>query len=681
MDDAGVKIWVQPSPKANVAGIFELGDPKVIQGGLLGGTAVVIPRGGSHFTYVCPDSETAKWTGDITVFGSILHMHKMGAQMYTEVTPPSGGATGATKRNHVQYFDFDHQDPTLISSYVIKKGSTLTTRCYYDNTLPASQPLVFGLGSEQEMCTDFIYYYPADPSVVGCAPATMPTAATIDFASDAGSRVFGVAPGTSSASTCTGRGVSVYTPPTSTNACPQSDTLAITTTTGACKCASASTTNECAVQSYCWLDNTCSTTAKSTGGTGASACTLSDAAAIAAACQCASTSTTNECAVGKYCWLSKTCSTAAKPSPTACTASDTAAITTACKCASESTTNECAAQFFCWSTSARRTCSAIPKPPPPVVGTPNAIVTAKVFLKGFTCTASACPFKEAGNTHRVAFVDNLQTRASTAASCSKSDIIVTIVAVASGTSARRRRLASAGIEVEFSVEAPGISTADLSSDLNSYLSDTSAAGFAAQLPADSSGNAITSEVVDAPAAQSKSGPPAGDSAADDLGLTLGLVFGIGGAALVLVAVVVGVIVVVVVVAGKKKQTPLAGDDGAVVTGAVITKGDFEPELEMAPLTTPVDADADKAAYVEPAAPATMSANPISAVNIEERRLADDGEHYTKAEFAEHYGGDDEWDAATPKAETRVADDGESYTKAEFIEHYGGTTEWDDAYVI
>ena len=59
---------------------------------------------------------------------------------------------------------------------------------------------------------------------------------------------------------------------------------------------------------------------------------------------------------------------------------------------------------------------------------------------------------------------------------------------------------------------------------------------------------------------------------------------------------------------------------------------------------------------------------------DERRLAEDGNHYTHAEFFEHYGGTMEWEAADPNLR-RIAADGNAYTRAQFIEHYGKAAEW------
>jgi hypothetical protein len=51
---------------------------------------------------------------DITVFGSILHMHANGDMMYTEVTTAAGDVV--TRPNAVEYFDFAFQDPTMVLS-------------------------------------------------------------------------------------------------------------------------------------------------------------------------------------------------------------------------------------------------------------------------------------------------------------------------------------------------------------------------------------------------------------------------------------------------------------------------------------------------------------------------------------------------------------------------------------
>lgn len=149
-------VWLTSVPRAHAAGVLQLGDPSLQL------TGQKLPTGGSHYTYTCSAAQTNAWAVDeITVFSSILHMHKNGAQMYTEVTDPAGSVVKRT--NSVEYFDFEHQDPTLLETFTIAKGSTLTTRCYFDNIV--GPDLSFGLGSDQEMCIDFVYYYPVTPGL------------------------------------------------------------------------------------------------------------------------------------------------------------------------------------------------------------------------------------------------------------------------------------------------------------------------------------------------------------------------------------------------------------------------------------------------------------------------------------------------------------------------------------
>ena len=137
--------------------------------------------------------------------------------MYTEVKNASGVVT---RPNAVEYFDFDHQDPTLVQPYVIHPGDSLTTRCYFHN--PTTHDMYFGPGSEEEMCIDFIYYYPIHESIgVNGGHCTMPSESINNYADfggrfdgrvitsqdDDGMRVFGTSVGLADDPSCTGGGI------------------------------------------------------------------------------------------------------------------------------------------------------------------------------------------------------------------------------------------------------------------------------------------------------------------------------------------------------------------------------------------------------------------------------------------------------------------------------------------
>jgi hypothetical protein len=227
-DNSGARVWLSSAALVHEAGTLQIGDGTVNLEKSL--TDQVIPKGRSYYTFTCPAAETSKWPTDITVFASILHMHQQGDQMYTEVTD---GASNVVKRpNAVEYFDFDWQDPTLVQPYVVKKGDTLTTRCYYNNKVGTdANPLKFGLGSEQEMCIDFLYYYPYSASIKqhctfghgGHYGGSWDGKTAITDDADPGMRVFGTKVGLADDPTCKGGAVfeiPATTTPTSSSPSP-----------------------------------------------------------------------------------------------------------------------------------------------------------------------------------------------------------------------------------------------------------------------------------------------------------------------------------------------------------------------------------------------------------------------------------------------------------------------------
>merc|ERR1719197_1087942 len=154
-DNSGVRMWLDSGARLHEAGTIQLGDPGVK---MTKEANLEIPPGKSYWEFKCPSTITQHWH-EITVFGQILHMHENGDQMYLEIKDSSGVVR---RPNAVEYFDFGWQDPTLNQPFQIKPGDELTTRCYYNNK--NSGNVKFGLGSDEEMCIDFIFYYPYNSS-------------------------------------------------------------------------------------------------------------------------------------------------------------------------------------------------------------------------------------------------------------------------------------------------------------------------------------------------------------------------------------------------------------------------------------------------------------------------------------------------------------------------------------
>ncbi|RUP43016.1 copper type II ascorbate-dependent monooxygenase [Jimgerdemannia flammicorona] len=123
--------------------------------------------------YTCPGECTALWPWDITAFASSLHMHKYGRQMWSSITSLATDpdvVTTTTDLDRTDFYEFEFQHVSHIHK-VIKRGDRLNVHCVYDtsqNLFPHMRPndtkVSFGLASEDEMCIDYIYYYPRFPN-------------------------------------------------------------------------------------------------------------------------------------------------------------------------------------------------------------------------------------------------------------------------------------------------------------------------------------------------------------------------------------------------------------------------------------------------------------------------------------------------------------------------------------
>ena len=84
-------------------------------------------------------------------------MHQSGARMKT-VHYRDDKVVGGSE---IEHYDFDYQDVTYRNE-VAKAGDSFTTTCWYDHTARGDERVRFGLGSADEMCIDFIGYWPRD---------------------------------------------------------------------------------------------------------------------------------------------------------------------------------------------------------------------------------------------------------------------------------------------------------------------------------------------------------------------------------------------------------------------------------------------------------------------------------------------------------------------------------------
>lgn len=196
-DNSGVKIYHTGAglPRPTEIGIFMLGD---------GGTRLaqattterqlVNPGGWSRYDFPC---EITNQETDITVINYVHHMHVAGRWMETNITRNGN----IVDRWTTDFYDFNFQTP-VFTNLTIKPGDQFSTGCGFNSgnrtAHPPSTPSGnWGLGSNDEMCIDFMVYYPRINTYPNCEPNvplppdfaasfTKTTALRVDFNSATG---------------------------------------------------------------------------------------------------------------------------------------------------------------------------------------------------------------------------------------------------------------------------------------------------------------------------------------------------------------------------------------------------------------------------------------------------------------------------------------------------------------
>ncbi len=110
-------------------------------------------------------------TAPYKVFQTWPHMHLLGSHLATDILHSDGTKTPVTDLP----YDFYNQI-TYPLDLTVDKSDTFVTRCTWDNTTSAS--VGFGENTSQEMCFNFLSYYPAPPpgaTWAWIAPATLAT--------------------------------------------------------------------------------------------------------------------------------------------------------------------------------------------------------------------------------------------------------------------------------------------------------------------------------------------------------------------------------------------------------------------------------------------------------------------------------------------------------------------------
>lgn len=138
-DASGVELCITRTPRPNTATVS----------GLTGNATA--PAGRSNNVSSC----TVNLTGaeEVTFMSVSPHMHKLGVHAKLELT-----RAGQTTALHDEPFDFEDQRIYELDNIPIRDGDVLTTTCSYEND--TGRTVTFGENSDDEMCFNFVTYYP-----------------------------------------------------------------------------------------------------------------------------------------------------------------------------------------------------------------------------------------------------------------------------------------------------------------------------------------------------------------------------------------------------------------------------------------------------------------------------------------------------------------------------------------
>jgi dopamine beta-monooxygenase len=155
-----VQIYYTTETVENELGLVTTGDP------LLQLEDETLGNGPVRFDFECPGrcSQNNIPEAGITIVQEGHHMHEKGKRMTSEVIRDGK----VIHRAVTDYWDFEQSGLNLVRQepYTVKRGDSFSVTCYYDS----NENTVFGLGSQDEMCMNFIWYYPKIPNFAVCGP-------------------------------------------------------------------------------------------------------------------------------------------------------------------------------------------------------------------------------------------------------------------------------------------------------------------------------------------------------------------------------------------------------------------------------------------------------------------------------------------------------------------------------
>ena len=158
VDNSGINYYYSLEPREQTMSVMQVGDPFVA----LYGTPIA--DGTTSYLFDCPSSCTnAVLDEPVTVVRQALHMHMSGVGTYSQQYRDGD----LIRTSKAEYYDFEQQGAQAIlqEPFEIQPGDSFKVNCFYENAAGTNR--VFGLGSSEEMCISYFYYYPAKVTASG----------------------------------------------------------------------------------------------------------------------------------------------------------------------------------------------------------------------------------------------------------------------------------------------------------------------------------------------------------------------------------------------------------------------------------------------------------------------------------------------------------------------------------
>ena len=164
IDSSGFRFFYTEELREFDAGVIQIGDPLLTLGTQKLPAAPGVPGTAGKWDFKCPTSCFNKYLTDqstFTVFAEVLHMHESGSKMVSS----HYRGDSLIRESYVDHYDFNIAGSYAViqEPFAVEAGDRFTTTCYYQS----DKEVKFGLASDEEMCINFIMYYPVMPDFNG----------------------------------------------------------------------------------------------------------------------------------------------------------------------------------------------------------------------------------------------------------------------------------------------------------------------------------------------------------------------------------------------------------------------------------------------------------------------------------------------------------------------------------